>query len=220
MSRPLASKPEMILREFQLMTEALIILLSYAPIVQVPQPVFDTALEMSVHLHGGFQSPNRDLRAGFEFGGKLEYLLVHPYIVRLGLDYSEADITDPFVPSGRKKSWTVSADGLVYIGQDGVISYLGLGLTYGINSIKASQSARDSLLAELGVTDISISDKFGYRIFLGLRFQERYVIEMAFQQSNPDYLYRRQLDSQSYGLTRIKGSFSVARITFGYLVEI
>ncbi|MFQ5607568.1 MAG: hypothetical protein ACE5GA_06445, partial [Candidatus Zixiibacteriota bacterium] len=117
------------------MAEAILVVFSFAPIVQVPPEVFDTAHDLSLGLYTGIQSPNRDLRLGFEVGARVEYVIAHPYILRFGVDYSEANVTDPFAPRGDKNSVNLSADALVYRGRDGVISYLGFGLAFGVNSI-------------------------------------------------------------------------------------
>lgn len=190
------------------------------PIIPVEQPDYDTAQDMSIQIYSGIQSPNRDLRAGFEGGAKFEYLLTHPYILRFGLDYSQANVTEPFAPTGRKSSWTLSSDILVYIGNNGMISYLGVGGTYGINNLRADNNALDSLKLNLDVDEVDLSKNFGYRVFVGLRFQERVVFEMSFQQSNPDYVYKRRLTENTYSEQRFEGTFSVARVTLGYLIPL
>jgi hypothetical protein len=202
------------------MFETLLALTISLPIIPITRPVYDTAQDASIHLYGGLHSPNRDLRTGFETGAKFEYLVVHPYIMRLGLDYSQANITDPFVPSGIKSSWTFSTDAMVYIGSDGIISYLGVGATYGINAIDLDNSARDSLKTNLDIDVVSLSNNFGYRVFLGLRFDERVVFEMSFQQSNPEYIYRRRLTPDTFSEQRFDGTFSVARVSLGYLIPL
>ncbi len=202
------------------MLETLMAVTLSLPIIPITRPVYDTAQDASIHIYGGIQSPNRDLNTGFETGAKFEYLFIHPYILRLGLDYSRATITDPFAPSGTKNSWTISSDMLVYIGNDGIISYLGGGLTYGFNGITLDNSSRDSLKTNLDVDEVGLTNNFGYRVFVGLRFEEKIVFEMSFQQSNPDYIYRRQLAPDKFSIQHLDGTFSVARVTLGYLIPL
>lgn len=191
-----------------------------APIVRVGPPVFDTVSSEAVHFYGGFQTPNRDLRAGFELGAKYEFLVIHPYMMRLGADYSQARVTDPFAPAGIKQSLTLSADAVAYRGTNGVISYLGVGLAFGAHDFDISGKALDSLNRTEGVTSVSLSNKFGYRVFIGMRFHELFVFEMSFQQANPDYVKRKQTSPTEYSEIREDGTFSVARVTFGYLLKL
>ena len=166
------------------MFESLLALTITLPIISIAPPVYDTAQDASIQLYAGLQSPNRDLRTSFEVGAKFEYLLVHPYILRFGLDYSQTDVTAPFAPPGSKSSWTLSSEILVYIGNNGVISYLGIGGIFSVNGVNVDRTALDSLKLNLDVDEVQLTDNFGYRIFVGLRFQERIVFEMSFQQSN------------------------------------
>ncbi|MFQ5608599.1 MAG: hypothetical protein ACE5GA_11690, partial [Candidatus Zixiibacteriota bacterium] len=78
----------------------------------------------------------------------------------------------------------------------------------------------DSLNSSLGVTDVSLDNKFGYRVLLGLRFEERFVFEMSFQQANPNYVYRRDFGGNTHSLENIDGTFSVARMSLGYLIKL
>ncbi len=202
------------------MAEALLVLFSFSPVVIIPPEVYDTANEYSLNIYGGMQSPNRDLRPGFEFGSKLEFRIVHPYILRFGVDYSEADVTDPFAPRGRKSSINFNLDALAYRGREGIISYVGLGLAFGINNIQVAPKTLDSLQTHLGVTHVSLKDAFGYRVLMGLRFEEQFVFEVSFQQANPDYVYRRDFDNGDYSEENISGTFSVARVNLGYLFKL
>lgn len=202
------------------MAEALIVLFSFSPVVIVPPIVYDTANAYSLNIYGGMQSPNRDLRTAFEFGGKMEFLVVHPYILRFGIDYSEANVTDPFAPRGRKTSINFNVDALAYRGRMGVISYVGLGLAFGINNIEVAPKTLDSLQTHLGVTHVSLKNAFGYRVLMGLRFEEQFVFEVSFQQANPDYVYRRDIGTDEYSLENIKGTFAVARVNLGYLFKL
>lgn len=202
------------------MAEALIVMFSFAPVVIVPPEVFDTANEYSLNIYGGMQTPNRDLRAGFEFGTKLEFRIVHPYLLRFGIDYSEAEVTDPFAPRGRKSSMNFNLDALAYRGRKGLISYVGLGVAFGVNNLQVASETLDSLETYLGVTQVSLKNSFGYRILMGLRFEELFVFEVSFQQANPDYVYRRDFSNGEYSLEEIDGTFSVARVNLGYLFKL
>ncbi len=202
------------------MFEALLALTISLPIISITPPEYDTAQDASIQLYGGIQSPNRDLLAGFEAGAKFEYLVIHPYILRFGLDYSESTVTDPFAPAGTKSSLTLSSEALVYIGKNGIISYMGLGVTYGINSIDINSSTRDSLKRTLDIDEVGLTNNYGYRVFVGMRFAEKIVFEMSFQQSNPQYIYKRQINAETFSEQNIDGTFSVARVTLGYLIPL
>ena len=199
------------------------------PIVRVGPPVFDTAHAESFLFYGGIQGPNRALRTGYEFGIKYEAVFHHPYMLRLGVDYSEAQVSFPFSPvddqpnitmAGRKQSFTLNGDLLAYRGRHGVISYVGAGITFGFNSFGIRGPSMDSLGSAYGFTEISLNDKLGYRVFIGLRFQELFTFEMAYQQVNPDFVLTRPLGNGTYGVSKYDGPFSVARVNFGYLLKL
>lgn len=202
------------------MAEALIILFSLTPIVIVPPEVFDTVAELTLSLNGGIQSPNRDLKTGYEFGAKLEYRINHPYIFRFGVDYSQAIVTDPHAPSGNKSSINLSADALVYRGRNRIIGYMGIGIVAGLNHYTISGSTLDSLNRADGVTSVTLNDKIGYRIIMGLRFYETFVFELSFHQTSPDFVYRRDFDDNHHSIQTVDGTFSVARVNIGYLIEL
>lgn len=199
---------------------SLIVLQSLNPIVDLSPPVYDTLTEKAFHFYAGMQSANRDVNPAAEYGVKYELLLTHPYFMRFGVDYSQARVTDPFAPAGNKKTWMFSADMVAYRGRYGMISYLGAGVVLGLNSFSPDAATMDSVFRELGVNEITLSDKFGYRVFMGIRFEERFVLEMSYQQANPDYIFTRRFANENYSVQRIDGTFSVARMSFGYLLKL
>jgi hypothetical protein len=176
--------------------------------------------DQAFHFYTGMQSANRDVNPAVEYGLKYELLMSHPYFMRFGVDYSQAKVTDPFAPAGEKKTWMFSADLVAYRGRFGMISYLGAGVVLGLNSFAAEAATADSLFRTRGVNEITLNDKFGYRIFMGIRFDEQFVLEMSYQQANPDYVFTRNFGDEYYSVERIDGTFSVARMSFGYLLKL
>ena len=200
------------------MIAEILTMIALTPVIEIVPEKFDTLHEQAFIFYGGIQSPTQMLDIGFEAGGKVELLLAHPYSIRLGVDYSRANTVEPFAPEGYHQSWTFDLDMVNYRGRDGMMGYLGVGVTYGVNSFKISSRAADSLFLTEGINSVSIADKAGYRIFMGLKFDQRFLVELSYYYTTPDFIYHRDFGVSAFSQGRDDGTLSVGRISLGYII--
>ncbi|MCH9031391.1 MAG: hypothetical protein IIB00_03930 [candidate division Zixibacteria bacterium] len=200
------------------MIAEILTMIALTPVIEIVPEKFDTLHEEAFILYSGIQSPTQLMDIGFELGGKVELLLAHPYSIRFGIDYSRANTIEPFAPEGYRESWTLGLDLVSYRGRDGMMGYLGVGVTYGVNSFKLNRRAADSLFLADGINSVSISDKAGYRIFMGLKFDQRFLAEVSYYYTTPDFVYQSDLGPSSFSQGRDDGALSVGRISLGYII--
>ena len=200
------------------MIAEILTMIALTPVIEIVPEKFDTLHEEAFIFYSGIQSPTQLMDIGFELGGKVELLLAHPYSLRLGVDYSRANVVEPYAPEGYRESWTFGFDLVSYRGRDGMMGYLGVGITYGVNSYKLSPRTADSLFRMEGINSVSIGDKAGYRIFMGLKFNQRFLAEVSYYYSTPDFIYQRDLGFRAFSLSFDDGTLSVGRVSLGYII--
>ena len=180
----------------------------------------DTLPGQSLHVTAGFTSPNGIVSAGGELSAKYEFMVLHPWVMRGGLDLKYAQTVSNLYPKGDLLSTTASIDALYYRGTWRLLAYIGLGAVYTMNHFSSSPATADSLLLYESVTDVDISRQWGYRVTLGMRFHSRYSLEIAVTELRPDFIKHAFRSSgamsRSFQGTRT-GSF---RISLGYVIPI
>lgn len=194
------------------------------PIVPLNPLAQDTLPAMGVHLQTGFGAPNGIVKLGPRLSGALEYRFLHPYVVRGGIEYRYNTVSaklhlgnpiDVYRVRGDLHGVTLSGDMIYYRGTSHLTGYLGFGVVYALHAFNEDRSSSDSL-STLGITEIDMSAKLGYRLMLGLRWRRNYSLEIGVSEVRPDFLYKRSL---APGVERISeeqskvGSFYVV---FGY----
>lgn len=188
-----------------------------APLNPIEQ---DTLPGQTLHFSAGFTSPNGIVSAGAEVSAKYEMMVLHPWVIRGGLDLKYAQTVSNLYPRGDLLSTTASLDALYYRGTDHLMGYIGLGAVYTMNHFSSSPATADSLFLFESVTDVDISRQWGYRVTLGMRFHSRYSLEIAVTELRPDFIKHGIRPggtiSRAFQNTRT-GSF---RITLGYVIPL
>jgi len=188
--------------------------------VEVVEMDFDTMSIAHVAIYGGLTSPNRDFSIGWDGGVALEVAPAYPYFLRGSVGYGEAASASKFVPIGRRQTLTFGIDVLTYRGRAGVFGYVGVGVSMTTNTYNIERVSADSLYETFGVMEVDITNNTGYRVFMGLRFSERWLVETSYQFNGAVMVYRRDLGDGRFSLQERDASFSVARVMVGYIFSL
>lgn len=180
----------------------------------------DTISLMNLHLTAGIDGPNAVVSAGPQLTAKYEWVVEHPFIVRVAFDCRAGQTHSILYPSGNLRNGTISVEGLYYRGTDRLTGYIGAGVVYAMYSFSASDGAADSLKTELGVANIAVSDVFGYRITAGLRIHKSYSIEVGITEVKPKFVFTRRYSETRYGLIKEQVRLNEFRVSFGYLLTL
>ena len=196
-----------------------------SPVVSKNPVEQDTLAALNIHLAVGIRPANDITKAGPELGAKLEYLLIHPVVIRTSVNYTYSGIADGAYPLGDQTSFDIAAEAFVYRGRRKLTAYLGMGVIYSINGFEADGSYKDTVVYndESVIRDISkieIEDKYGYRFTLGLRVQEKYAFELGFQETRPNFLLYNPLGPDRYNIFYRPSKLSTLRFTFGYVIPL
>ena len=180
----------------------------------------DTLASMNLHVTAGVASPNGVVSAGPAASVKYEMLVVHPFVLRGGVDFRYGKTVSPLFPRGRLFSGTFSLEGFYYRGTDHLLGYIGLGAIYALHSFSSDPTTADSLRAFESVSSVGIRPRLGYRLTLGLRFKKSYSLEVAITELRPDFVkhgsYAGGVTSTHREETRTGGF----RVTVGYLFQL
>ena len=177
----------------------------------------DTVASMNLHVTAGVSSPNGVVSAGPSMTVMYEMLVVHPLVIRGGVEFNYSRTVSKLFPQGRLFATTFSADALYYRGTNHLMGYLGLGIVYALPDFASNRSTADSLLAYESVGSVDMTRRLGYRLTFGLRYKKHYSFEVAITELHPYFIkngvYANGDVSHSYQETRTGG----IRLTFGYI---
>ena len=190
--------------------------LPIAPLNPVEQ---DTLASMNLHIAASVTVPNGIVSAGPELSARYEMLVIHPFVVRGGVDLKYCQVTSSLFPRGNLLSLPLSADAIYYRGTDHLTGYLGFGAIYAINSFSPSQATIDSLMQASSFSDVDLRNEWGYRLTLGLRYKRCYSLEISISEIYPEFVLRSSsgLEStRSMMTTRVGG----IRLSIGYVIPI
>ena len=177
----------------------------------------DTLASMNLHVTAGVSSPNGVVSAGPSMTMMYEMLVVHPLVVRGGVEFNYSKTVSNLFPKGKLFATTFSADALYYRGTDHLLGYLGLGMVYALPNFTSNRSTADSLMTYESVGSVDMTRKLGYRLTFGLRYKRHYSVELSITELHPDFIkngvYADGETSRSFEETRTGN----IRLTFGYL---
>lgn len=180
----------------------------------------DTLPEYSMHFSIGITSPNGIVSAGPQFSVSYEMLVVHPLIIRGGMDYNFGEMRSRQYPRGGLHANLLSLELLYYRGTDHLTGYIGGGALYASHWFSPFDHVSDSLMESERVTDVNFNGVFGYRLTLGLRFKKSYSLELGLFELYPAVVKQgitlENLESRTQANVKT-GSF---RLSIGYLVPI
>jgi hypothetical protein len=215
------------------MNPLLFTLILLAPIVSKNPIEQDTIKTINIHLFAGFHPGNEMLTPGGEAGAKFEYLLIHPFVVRASTDYNFASVSNAHFPKGDQRSLNLAFETFIYRGQKKLTAYLGGGVIYAVSNFHLEKQINDTLItvdkpqsiltpADTVVIDSTIyktdiENRFGYRIFLGLRFKEHFSLELGYQQLKPFFSFWRKNPGGDNQIIYKQGKMSTVRFTAGYV---
>lgn len=191
--------------------------LPMAPLNPVEQ---DTLASMNLHVSASVTIPNGIVSAGPELSAMYEMLVVHPFVVRGGVDLKYCRVTSSLFPRGNLLSMPLAVDAIYYRGTDHLTGYLGFGGIYAINSFSPSSATIDSLMSERSFSDVDLRNEWGYRLTLGLRYKRCYSLELSVSEIYPEFILRGSgpggESSRSMMTTRVGG----VRLSIGYVIPI
>jgi hypothetical protein len=153
-----------------------------------------------------------------EVGVRIEYLVLHPIIIRASADLNMAKVKNPRFPSGQRRSADLAVEALIYRGRKRFTSFIGVGAVYSVNGFHLDRQLADPLLDSLEVVKTDIENRIGYRIFLGFRYREHWSVEIGFQETRPDFSFKINGMGDGYNYLYKKSDLSTLRLTVGYLI--
>lgn len=186
----------------------------------------DTISAMNLHVTAGIGSPNGVISAGPSFGVKWEWQVVYPVVVRSSFDYDYSKVNTTLFPNddlngvltdGDLHSATLGLDGLYYHGTNALTGYIGAGVIYGFHYFRADGRTDRDILAQFGVNRITMTQKPGYRLILGLRYHQFYSLEIVVTEVRPDFQFTRNVAGPGFASSNEETRLSNFRVTFGYL---
>lgn len=204
------------------MNALLLTLVLLSPIVSRNPVEQDTLATFNIHIAAGARTANDIIKSAPEFGAKIEYLLVHPLVLRTSVDYSFSSLKNSRYPLGDRRSFDIAAEAFVYRGRKKLTAYLGVGAVYSVNSFNAEGRYMDTIFTVTdtivrSISRIEIEDKYGYRFMLGVRIQERYSLELGYQETRPNFLLYSPQENDKYNVYYRPSKLSTLRITLGYI---
>jgi hypothetical protein len=180
----------------------------------------DTINVMNLHVTAGYIGRGENVSAGPEMTLKYEMMIQYPFILRTALEYRYGTIIADHLPHGRISRLLIAPEFIYYRGTDRLTGYLGGGPVYSFEFYRMNASTADSLQNNLGVSDVSVSDVFGYRITLGLRLHRIYSLEIGITELYPSFVFRRDLARNEYAISSKEFRFNDFRVTLGYLIPL
>ena len=192
--------------------------LPIAPLNPIKQDTLDI---LALHFTAGAHAANSTTQTGPDLSAKLEMLTVHPIVVRGFADYRFGQIKNKSFPNADLHQGTIGAEAVYYRGTNRLTGYLGFGVLYGFGELDPTERVADSLLRTQQIDDIDYGADFGYRITLGLRFQEKYSLEIAVTELRPDIVFHRQFTPDNV-TSEFSEEFrnSTFKVTIGYVLTI
>lgn len=176
-----------------------------APLNPIEQ---DTLPISAVSTSLGFAAGNGIVTPGPELSVSYELLLIHPVVARAGLDMRMGNASTRIWPDGEDglpamvhgpfQSMALGVDVFYYRGTDKLTGYLGMGALYSFQHYRPDNSSATTLLANYGIDDVTMKQRFGYRLFLGLRFRRVYSFEIGVSELRPDASFSGHQTSSQY----------------------
>ncbi len=191
----------------------------------VPQ---DTLNDINLHFTIGATSGGNVTQPGFTAGGKIEYLITHPLVVRLSGDYGFSDIIGREFPNGTLKSTELAFEALAYRGRNEYFIYLGLGVVKSFSKFSPDQIDMfyfdnievDSLFESGNLVGIDMSGGWGYRFILGGRYREKYSLEFGFQETRPDFTFLITRPDRKFAEVFRESKVTTFWVKTGYLIPL
>ena len=198
------------------------LMLPMAPINPIEQ---DTLSAINLHITAGMSGSGGNISPGPEISAKWEMLAIHPILIRSSIDYRYGEFSDRFFEyqqnigkfKGQLHQFNISTDFIYYRGTDYMTGYIGLGPILTLGDIKPTVASLDDFREMYDYVDFSLKPKVGYRITLGLRYQQVYSLELVITEVHPDYLITTSTGTNSYLQRTREVNFSGIKVTFGYL---
>lgn len=180
----------------------------------------DTVAMLNAHVTAGIIAPNGIITTGFEATSKIEMALVHPAIVRVGIDYRAGSLHARRYPGGVLHGATFSAEALFYRGTNRLTGFIGGGVVLAKYFVDLSGDAADSLMSNHKIYGMYVQPKFGYRFTAGLRIRSAVSIEIGLTSITTDFLYRQSTGTNTYHQWRVPVKFRDFRVSIGYVLPI
>ncbi|MFH1686825.1 MAG: hypothetical protein ABIE70_04810 [bacterium] len=180
----------------------------------------DTVAMLNAHITAGVSAPDGIISTGFEATSKIEMMLIHPVVVRAGLDYRAGSLRARRYPEGTLHGPTFSVEALYYRGTNRLTGFVGGGVVLTKYFVHLSGSAADSLMANHQIYGMYVEPKLGYRFSAGLRIRGAMSIEIGLTSVTTDFLFRKSTGLNTYRQWREPVKFRDVRISIGYVLPI
>lgn len=191
------------------------------PIAPINPVVHDTLSPITIQASIGIWGPSNLLSAGPELAVRSEFLLSHPLSFRAGVELRQYQAEDFASPRGDVASATVVGELAVYRGTHKLMGFLGVGAGYTFFSFEPDARTRDSLSRNESIDDIALEHAVLFRAFLGLRFRQRYAVEIKFSDTRGRFTTARSASGTMLFETEDKGTAAGAvSLTVGYVFDL
>jgi len=205
---------------------AVLVLLS--PMVTKHQTPQDTLNDFNIHITAGATSGGDVTEPGVNGGGKLEYLLTHPVVIRLSGNYGYSNIKSHDLPYGSLKNYDFAFEALAYRGRQSYFIYIGLGLVKSFYDFSPDQKdsfyfdniEADSLFDSGDLNGIDMSSGWGYRFILGGRYKKKFSLEFGFQETRPDFKFRVTRPHEKFADIIRESKVTTFWVNIGYLIPL
>jgi opacity protein-like surface antigen len=180
----------------------------------------DTLNTVNLHVTAGLTGPDNLVDPGFQFTGKYELLVKHPFVVRGAAEYGYNPIGDRDLPDGSIHAMNLALEGLYYRGTDHMTGFIGAGVVLYKGFVSLDSDAADSLFQTSQVTDVDIKSKIGWRFLLGLRFSKVFSVEVALSEIRPTLIETQQIGADQFKETSTGYRLHTVRLTLGYVFSL
>lgn len=187
------------------------------PIYPLNPTVQDTVAVSNIHMTIGINGPNRVAGVSPEITLKYEWLIDHPYLVRLSAGYTNSLIDSRFYPNGTLHGFTIVSEIMAYRGSNKLMAFVGTGPMLSLGVLNLTSRATDSLKNEHNITQVMFKPNFGYRLSFGLRYHRVYSLEISMSRYKANFLYRQTFSNGTLAEYYDDAKISDVRITIGYL---
>lgn len=180
----------------------------------------DTLALLNAHVTAGITAPDGIVNTGLELTSKWELVLVHPILIRAGIDYRFGPIMALRFPDGILHGSTLSLEALVYRGTNRMTGFVGGGIVLNKYFLHMTRAAADSMMANYHIYGVYVDPALGYRISMGLRLRRAFSIELAVTALSTDFLFRESLGLHRYSQRHEPARFRDFRVSLGYVFPI
>lgn len=193
----------------------------FLPIAPINPVAQDTIPPVALQASFGTSGPNNLLTVGPELAVRSELRVVHPVMLRGGIELRQNETNALRQPRGTAPSVSLIGELLLYRGTRKMTGYIGAGVGYAYYFFEPFANTRDSLFAAEQVDDVQMEAALIARFMIGLRFQERFAVEVKFNDTRPRFTKTSSTESSQITISESEGtSAGNVSLTVGYIIPL